>query len=411
MNRRGGLHLTMLIFVPLVAFAACTTQQEREATTERTDTTFQTAEQRDDTSLTTAVQARLYSDDMLRGQNIDVRVENGVATLSGTVDAAATEQQALSTARGVDGIVSVEDQLMVAQEQRAEGQQPQGAMPTTGVDERNPGWITTKIQAQYFVDADVKPWNIDVTTTSGGIVELRGEVESAEAKAEAVRIARSTEGVTRVDDHLRVRSTDARTGTAAPADDTARGSGDADRGTDLNMSDPWLTAKIQSKYFLDTDVKGRDIDVTAQNGVVTLRGTVESERERRQAVALATNTDGVLQVQDELQVGAGGAANARPNEAESREPARGTAGTNVIAGVEDVWITTKIQSQYFLDQEVKGHEINVDTRNGVVTLTGSVEADARKQLAEQIARETDGVNRVVNRLTVSAAGQNTGGQN
>jgi hyperosmotically inducible protein len=45
----------------------------------------------------------------------------------------------------------------------------------------------------------------------------------------------------------------------------------------------------------------------------------------------------------------------------------------------------------------------VDTRNGVVTLKGTVESAAQKTTAEQIAREADGVNRVINQLTVSAS--------
>jgi osmotically-inducible protein OsmY len=54
------------------------------------------------------------------------------------------------------------------------------------------------------VSGDVKPLNIDVTTSAGGVVELRGEVESAQAKTEAVRLARDVDGVTRVEDRLRV---------------------------------------------------------------------------------------------------------------------------------------------------------------------------------------------------------------
>jgi osmotically-inducible protein OsmY len=61
-----------------------------------------------------------------------------------------------------------------------------------------------------------------------------------------------------------------------------------------------------------------------------------------------------------------------------------------------------VQSQFFLDSDIKGSDINVDTRDGVVTLKGSVETDAEKQMAETIARETEGVTRVVNDLSVTA---------
>lgn len=217
---------------------------------------------------------------------------------------------------------------------------------------------------------------------------LQGEVDSAADKAEAVRIARETEGVTRVEDRLRVKG-EAAERDAEPAPGTEPATGGM-------PPDAWLTAKIQAKYFMDTEVKGRDIDVDTHEGVVTLTGAVASEAERRQAVALARNTDGVTDVNDQLQV--------QPQLAESDEPAArvpmAPAIPPVTPVVDDTWITTKIQSKYFLDQEVKGHQINVDTREGVVTLTGSVETEQQKQQAERIAKETDGVSRVVNNLVV-----------
>jgi osmotically-inducible protein OsmY len=58
-----------------------------------------------------------------------------------------------------------------------------------------------------------------------------------------------------------------------------------------------------------------------------------------------------------------------------------------------------------MDDEVKGHEINVTTNNGVVTLEGMVDTAQQKQEAELIARETEGVSRVVNQLTVGTQGR------
>ena len=391
-------HVLLAAFVGLAIVPACSRQMEERAEPQQTTSNTTVVPQRSDFELTTALQARLYSDDAIRGEDLDVTVDNGVATLSGTVMDEQAEQRALALARGVDGISSVEDRIDLAAGQIAGGQREPDARATTGTDTIAPGWITAKIQAQYFVDPDVKPWNIDVTTTAGGIVELRGEVDNAEARTEAVRIARATDGVTRVEDHLRVASTTADADATTEAADADVEAGER-TAAHTPGGDTWITAKIQSKYFLDADVKGRDIDVTTQDGTVTLSGAVESERERRQAVAVARNTDGVRQVNDRLTVTPMERA---ADTARAPSAARGTSG-NVAGAVDDTWITTKVQAQYFLDGDVKGHEVNVDTRNGVVTLTGSVESDAAKQLAESIARDTDGVSRVVNRLTVEVA--------
>ncbi len=67
-------------------------------------------------------------------------------------------------------------------------------------------------------------------------------------------------------------------------------------------SDARITMTVQAKYFASNEVKGREIDVDTSNGVVTLKGTVNSHSEHNQAVALARSTDGVRDVRDQLQM-------------------------------------------------------------------------------------------------------------
>ena len=69
--------------------------------------------------------------------------------------------------------------------------------------------------------------------------------------------------------------------------------------------------------------------------------------------------------------------------------------------VKDAAITTSIKTKYLADDTLKGMDISVDTEQGVVMLTGSVQSDAAKNLAEQIARDVDGVTGVNNQLTVN----------
>jgi osmotically-inducible protein OsmY len=60
----------------------------------------------------------------------------------------------------------------------------------------------------------------------------------------------------------------------------------------------------------------------------------------------------------------------------------------------------KIQSKFFLDPQIKSHDIDVDTTSGMVLLRGMVPDATLKDQAERIARDTEGVSRVVNQLTV-----------
>jgi hyperosmotically inducible protein len=63
-------------------------------------------------------------------------------------------------------------------------------------------------------------------------------------------------------------------------------------------------------------------------------------------------------------------------------------------------LTAKIKSKMMLDDYVKARTIDVDTSGGVVTLTGVVESAAERERAVRLARETDGVKRVVDKLEI-----------
>ena len=63
-------------------------------------------------------------------------------------------------------------------------------------------------------------------------------------------------------------------------------------------------------------------------------------------------------------------------------------------------LTAKIKSKMALDDTVDAARIDVDTADGVVTLNGTVESLAQRQRALQLARETDGVTSVIDRLTI-----------
>ena len=66
----------------------------------------------------------------------------------------------------------------------------------------------------------------------------------------------------------------------------------------------------------------------------------------------------------------------------------------------DGWITTRVNARFVSDDLLKSSKIDVDTDKHVVTLTGTVATAAGRTQAGAIARGTEGVRRVVNRLTV-----------
>ena len=66
----------------------------------------------------------------------------------------------------------------------------------------------------------------------------------------------------------------------------------------------------------------------------------------------------------------------------------------------DAALTAKIKSKMALDDSVDALDIDVDTTNGVVTLSGVADSEISRDRAVQLARETDGVRTVVDRLAV-----------
>ena len=63
-------------------------------------------------------------------------------------------------------------------------------------------------------------------------------------------------------------------------------------------------------------------------------------------------------------------------------------------------LTAKIKAKMALDDTVKALNVDVDTQGGVVTLSGSVNSQSEREKAVRLARETDGVTSVVDRLVI-----------
>jgi len=64
----------------------------------------------------------------------------------------------------------------------------------------------------------------------------------------------------------------------------------------------WITTKVKTKFVDETVLKGSDIDVDTDNHVVTLKGTVASTAARARAAAIASGTEGVTRVVNQLVV-------------------------------------------------------------------------------------------------------------
>jgi len=146
-------------------------------------------------------------------------------------------------------------------------------------------------------------------------------------------------------------------------------------------TDSILTAKAKIALFADEQVKGRLITVETVNGLVILRGKIDSSESKARASSVVEALPGVKRVRNDLQVTSLG----------DRPPIT----------VADADITRAVQVR--LSQELPLSQIGVRSGGGTVALTGVVATIDVGARASELARGVPGVRSVANELTYDAA--------
>jgi len=157
-------------------------------------------------------------------------------------------------------------------------------------------------------------------------------------------------------------------------------------GVACSQSDAGITTAVKTKLAADSEVKASQVNVDTSKRVVTLTGTVDTQAAKNRAEQIASQTNGVVSVIDNLSV--------------SEATAAGPTPAPTTGGFTDAMLTTSVKSKLLADSTVGGMAIDVDTANGVVTLTGKVKSQAERETAIRLAKETDGVKDVVDNLTI-----------
>jgi hyperosmotically inducible protein len=142
--------------------------------------------------------------------------------------------------------------------------------------------------------------------------------------------------------------------------------------------DGWITAKAKIALYADDRVSGRNVNVDTRNGVVTLRGKVGSESEKRVAEEVARTVDGVTGVKNTLQVV--------------------PAAERKAVTAEDKDVKSAVQKRIKQDTRLKSSDIDVQVDRGVVTLMGEVKDVNARAHASEVASGVPGVRSVRNEL-------------
>ena len=148
------------------------------------------------------------------------------------------------------------------------------------------------------------------------------------------------------------------------------------------VDDSMITTKVKAKMIADKAVHALDISVETKEGVVNLSGEVKTDAEATAAVELAASTPGVKDVDtSNLKV------------SESKQP------------LSDVLVTAKVKGAFvreklFGDKPTSVTGVKVETKEGVVYLTGTVRSEAEAKNAEKVAKSVTGVKKVESAISV-----------
>jgi hyperosmotically inducible periplasmic protein len=146
------------------------------------------------------------------------------------------------------------------------------------------------------------------------------------------------------------------------------------------VDDSVTTGRVKAALIADPVTKAHQIDVETFKGTVQLNGFVDTSASKDRAAQVAKNTKGVTAVRNNLSVKMGDRSGS--------------------AMVDDAAITAKVKTALAGDPRTKAHQVNVETREGVVQLSGFVDNSEAKSTAEELARSVDNVKSVDNELDV-----------
>jgi len=199
-----------------------------------------------DHALKSAIEADLKKNSLLAPRDIDVDVERGVVTLTGSVRDSAEKTRATSVAQ-IRGVVRVNNRLEI-----------------------DPNIDRSKIDRA--AEKTKEGLNKAVEATAGAVEKTKEGV---------------TKGVTKTEE-----------GVSKAADSVGKAS---DKASD-KVNDAAITTRVKASFSDERLLKESAIDVDTANRVVTLRGRVGSNEARMRAGELASKIDGVVRVNNELVV-------------------------------------------------------------------------------------------------------------
>jgi len=324
-----------------------------------------------DAWITTKVKLSLAASEGLGAAEVNVDTIGRQVTLHGIVNSAGEKQAAETAAKDVQGVKSVRNLLQVVSAKREDKVEAKDAD------------IEKQISTALDKEPSLKDSSISVQSVNKGVVILKGTADNMSDQLTAVRIARRVPGTRQVATEIQTTRQDEVgdsqmwKGASNTAGKAAESVGDAAGGVASASKDLYITSIVKTKLLADSNTPAMDINVDTEDGVVTLFGMVPTAESKAAAEARARETSGVAKVKNELQI----VASAKQESVKA----------------DDAEVEANVKKEL---AEAGLGEVNVDVKDCVARLTGTVPSGIERVEALQVARATSGVCAVKDDLTV-----------
>jgi len=221
-----------------------------------------------------------------------------------------------------------------------------------------PSFKKTYVYKTYLKDDAI---NIEAKE---GVVTLTGTVAEESQKVLAEETVASLPGVIRVDNQLATKAEVA-----------------------AENADTWIGRKVKLALLFHQSVSASKTTVEVKDGIVTLKGEASSAAQKELTTEYAKDIEGVKDVKNEMTVAA------------TPEMAKRTAGEKM----DDASVTAQVKMALLTHRSTSSMKTRVETRDGVVTLTGIARNEAEKSLVTKLVTDIRGVTSVKNEMTVEEA--------
>jgi osmotically-inducible protein OsmY len=220
--------------------------------------------------------------------------------------------------------------------------------------------IESSFKKTYVYKTYLKDEHIKISSKDGAVT-LSGNVADETHRPMAQDVAEALPGVTSVDNRIEFRGD-------RPAE----------------KSDTWISMKVKAALLYRRNVSGTKTEVYVKDGVVTLKGVAASQAQKDLTTEYAKDIDGVKSVENEITV----------------SPSLGTRGETTGEKVDDASITAQVKGSLLAHRSTSMLKTKVTTNDGVVTVSGTARNEAEKALVTKLVTDINGVQSVVNSMTI-----------